>query len=78
MLTRALLCAEKDEAEAVMVEAGGKVRDFPVLLRTKAAAYDLEYGSENGKKTMTGALSRRPVKVVKLESLEVQAPPKEV
>ena len=78
VLTRALLCAEKDEAEAVMVEAGGKVRDFPVLLRTKAAAYDLEYGSENGKKTMTGALSRRPVKIVKLESLEVQAPPKEV
>ena len=78
VLTRALMCAEKDEAEAVMVEAGGKLRDFPVLLRTKAAAYDLEYGSENGRKTMSGALSRRPVKIVKLESLESQAPAKEV
>ena len=78
VLTRALLCAEKDETEAVMVEAGGKVRDFPVLLRTKAAAYDLELGSANGKKTVTGALSRRPVKIVKLESLEVQAPRKDV
>ena len=77
VLTRALLCAEKDETEAVMVEAGGKVRDFPVLLRTGAAVYDLELGSANGKKTITGALSRRPVKIVKLEDLEVQPPHKE-
>ena len=78
VLVRALLCAEKEETEAVMVEAGGKVRDFPVLLRTKAAVYDLEHGSENGKKTITGALSRRPVKIVRLESLEAQARRKEV
>ncbi|MBO4862152.1 MAG: hypothetical protein J5535_04585 [Firmicutes bacterium] len=78
VLTRALLCAEKDETEAVMVEAGGKVRDFPVLLRTGAAVYDLELGSANGRKTISGALSRRPVRIVKLEDLEVQAPHKEV
>ena len=78
VLVRALLCAEKEETEAVMVEAGGKIRDFPVLLRTKAAVYDLEHASANGKRTITGALSRRPVKIVRLESLETQAPPKEV
>ncbi|MCR5009902.1 MAG: hypothetical protein K6A91_03085 [Clostridia bacterium] len=74
VLLKALLCADKEETEAVMVEAGGKVRDFPVLLRTNSAVYDLEHGSDNGKKTVTGALSRRPVKIVRLESLETQSP----
>lgn len=74
VLLRALLSAEKDETEAVMVEAGGRVRDFPVLLRTNAAVYDLEYGSANGNKTVTGALTGRPVKIVRLESLEARAP----
>lgn len=74
VLVKALLCAEKDETEAVMVEAGGKVRDFPVLLRTDAAVYDLEHASSEGKHSMTAALSRRPVKIVRLESLETVSP----
>ena len=70
VLIRTLLCADKEEAEAVMVEAGGRLRDFPVLLRTNDAAYDLELASSKGKHSVADALARRSVKVVRLESLE--------
>ena len=69
VLLRAMICPDKEGFEAVAVEAGGKLRDFPMLLRTEQARYDMEHGAGEGS-SPAKALRHRPVRIIRLEDLE--------
>ena len=70
ILIRAMICADKEGFEAVAVESEGKLRDFPLLLRTDQARYDMELASKNGVQSAAQALKHRPVRIIRLEDLE--------
>ena len=70
ILIRAMICADKEGFEAVAVESEGKLRDFPMLLRTEHARYDMELAAKNGVQSAAQALKHRPVRIIRLEDLE--------
>lgn len=70
ILIRAMICADKEGFEAVAVESEGKLRDFPLLLRTEQARYDMELAGKNGLQSTAQALKHRPVRIIRLEDLE--------
>lgn len=70
ILIRAMICADKEGFEAVAVESEGELRDFPLLLRTEQAVYDMELAERNGVDSAAGALKHRPVRIIRLEDLE--------
>ena len=70
VLWRALLSELKSETDAVMVEAGGKLRNYPVLLRTETALPELKLAALQGRDTVVSAMSGRRIKVIKLGDLE--------
>ena len=69
VLLRAMICPDKEGFEAVAVESGGELRDFPMLLRTEQARYDMELAAGEGS-SPAWALRHRPVRIIRLEDLE--------
>lgn len=64
-----LLCCDKEGKAAIIIEAGGKLREFPVLLNTSMTKIELSSALENGATSLTDELSKLSVKVIKLEDI---------
>ncbi len=64
-----LLSSEKKGKAAVMIEAGGKLRKFPLLLNTGMTRIELQSALKRGEKSLTDILSQMPVKVIRLEDM---------
>ena len=69
ILWEAMFSCEKEGVAAVVVEAGGKLREFPVLLNNSMTKIELESILQKGEKTLTDALSGLPIKVLKIEDI---------
>ena len=69
ILWQELLSADKKNCAAVMVEAGGKLRDFPLLLNTAKTRLELKSAYEKGENSITEALSKLSIKVIKMEDI---------
>jgi hypothetical protein len=64
-----LLSAEKKDKAAVIIEAGGKLRKFPLLLNTGMTRIELQSALKRGEKSLIDILSKMPIKVIRLEDL---------
>ena len=73
LLRRTMLSESKREVDAVMIEAAGKLRDFPVLLRTETSLPELRLAASEGRDSVVSAISGRRIKVVRLEDLEAKS-----
>lgn len=69
IMWQALLSAEKKDYAAVMVEAGGKLREFPLLLNTAKTRLELEHAYKKGATSLTDVLSSMPINVLKIEDI---------
>lgn len=72
VLWDALLSAEKSECAAVVVEANGKLREFPLLMNTGKTRLELQKAVEEGKTSLIDVLSKMPIVVIKLEDLKTR------
>lgn len=64
-----LLCCDKEDKAAVVIEAGGKLREFPLLLNTAKTRIELESAFKNGATSLTDELAKLSIKVIKLEDI---------
>lgn len=70
ILWEAMFSCDKEGKAAVVVEAGGKLREFPVLLNNAMTKIELESALKKGEKSLTDALAKLPIKILKLEDIQ--------
>jgi len=70
VLWSAILSSDKEDYSAVMIEANGKLREFPILLNNSKTKIELQNAlRENEKKSLKEVLSKMNVKIIKVESI---------
>lgn len=72
ILWNELLSADKNGYAAVMVEANGKLREFPLLLNTSMTRLELQNALDKGEKSLIDVLSRMSVNVIKVEDIRTK------
>lgn len=69
-LWKGILSADKEDYAAVMVEANGKIREFPLLLNTSKTKLALESGlAQNEKTSLKELLLKMNIRVVRVEDI---------
>lgn len=69
ILWDAQFSCDKTGCAAVVIKAGGKLREFPLLLNNSMTKLALKSALNEGEKSLMGALEKLPIRVIELESL---------
>jgi len=70
ILWEAIFSCDKEDTAAIVVEAGGKIREFPVLLNNAMTKMELQSSLKNGVQSLTDAFQTLPVKVIRIEDIK--------
>ena len=70
ILWEAMFNSKKEGVAAIVIEAGGKLREFPLLLNNSMTRLELQSALNEGEKSLTDALSKLPIKVIRIEDIQ--------
>ena len=70
ILWEAVFSCRKDGIAAIVIEAGGKLREFPLFLNNSMTKLELQSALAGGESSITDALSKLPIKVIRIEDIK--------